>query len=162
MSRFKNYLLIANLVVMLFMGGAFVSAQTSTDPLIHGCVKTEDGRLRIIKAGTSCKKNETRLEWNKEGGVALNITPRSVTRDLAPGEESDINANCLAGEKVLGGGFGYPQGARIEIRGMVGSYGYTDADGHLVEGWRTIAKNNGATLAPAVTSRAMCASFAAN
>ncbi len=57
----------------LFLGSAFVLALAVVTPaiyahggdptLIHACVNKRSGEVKIVGANTSCKHNETALEW---------------------------------------------------------------------------------------------------
>lgn len=52
-------MVLSNLITYSFAHGGDLN-------LIHSCVD-KDGIIRIVGANASCKKNETALDWNKEG-----------------------------------------------------------------------------------------------
>ncbi len=66
----------------------------NNDFIIHGCVDKVNGNLRIVASGTSCRNNETSLDWNQQGpqgpaGPAGNSTGNGLpyacnTCELAP------------------------------------------------------------------------------
>jgi hypothetical protein len=56
-----------------FILGLYVSAHDGDTAKIHGCVQ-KDGTLRVIAATSTCKTNETPLDWNiigPQGPVGL-------------------------------------------------------------------------------------------
>jgi len=66
----KSILIMAVSAVLVALGvltgmGVAVLAQNGDDT-IHGCVGG-NGNLRVIDDADTCKKNETALNWNKEG-----------------------------------------------------------------------------------------------
>ena len=58
---------------MVIIGVLMVAAVTvgigyaAGDDQIYACVDTKKGKLRIVDAGTECKKKEESLDWSKEG-----------------------------------------------------------------------------------------------
>lgn len=85
MTRFRRQGRATKLVVALAVGGALfgiASAVQASIPdaggVIHGCYKTGAGDLRVIdSAGTTCKNNETALNWSQTG-------PRGATGPQGP------------------------------------------------------------------------------
>jgi type VI secretion system secreted protein Hcp len=67
----KSRLLGLVAVLVLAAGGAatFAWAQTSDTTTINACVANEGGNVRIVKAGTNCRRNETATSWNTTGPV---------------------------------------------------------------------------------------------
>jgi hypothetical protein len=60
-------LVAAILGVAVFVFYTRVFAQSSDVGVIHGCVKNENGLLRVLKPNESCQKSETSLDWNIKG-----------------------------------------------------------------------------------------------
>jgi hypothetical protein len=55
-------------VVLLFAGCAAVALATGgSGTQIQACVKTANGRPRIVTFGSQCKKGEDALTWNQQG-----------------------------------------------------------------------------------------------
>jgi len=49
-----------------------VLAHGGDTALIHGCVKSSNGDIRIIRANATCSSNETALDWNIQGPPGSN------------------------------------------------------------------------------------------
>jgi hypothetical protein len=62
---------IAAIAAVLAITAGVAYASIPTGGVIHGCYKTNDGKLRVIdtNAGDSCGSNETALDWNQIGPV---------------------------------------------------------------------------------------------
>src|SRR4030042_5880112 len=58
---------------------SYVVAQGGEDNLIHGCVRSFTGLLRIIGTGESCRSNETQLDWNKSGLPGTGVFVEDLT-----------------------------------------------------------------------------------
>lgn len=69
MDRVLKLLLVANLIVMLFVGATFVNAHGGDSTMIHACVLPSSGTMRIIGANEQCKTNEVPLDWSTQGGL---------------------------------------------------------------------------------------------
>lgn len=69
MERFKNRLLVANLVVMLMLVASSVAAHTGAVEagVIHACKLLSKGTIRIIEGPDACKPTEVSLDWNAIG-----------------------------------------------------------------------------------------------
>jgi len=71
-SNFISYLAVFLLASLIVSGGyAFsVYAHGGDNSLIHGCVKTSNGDIRIVTANGTCAGNESALDWpaNKSSG----------------------------------------------------------------------------------------------
>ena len=65
----RRLLLVA--VPMALAAGVALAAQPSgrrpSNAVINACVKKKDGRVRIVAASASCRRNELALAWNAQG-----------------------------------------------------------------------------------------------
>src|SRR3954449_7454748 len=60
--------LIACTGAALLAGGALaVGAIPGSNGTINGCYAEKTGNLRVVSAGTKCKKGEKALRWNEPG-----------------------------------------------------------------------------------------------
>lgn len=59
------FLIILFFLLFVFHISKLIYAQEGG--LIHACVKTNNGSLRILGASDTCKSNETPLDWNIQG-----------------------------------------------------------------------------------------------
>lgn len=78
--RRKKRLLLAG--ALLVVGGAAVGIAYAAIPsggVINGCYQKSSGALRVIDAGTTCKKGETSLDWNVEGATGAVGPTEAVT-----------------------------------------------------------------------------------
>lgn len=68
-------------VTVLALGLAGLPSRAEAD-VIHSCVKTKKGSIRIVAPGTVCKSSETALTWNSAGPTedisAFTCPPDSV------------------------------------------------------------------------------------
>ena len=111
-------LAVLAIVAMLVLGvPAVVSALGAgpTSGLIHACVNTNSGEIKIVDADDRCKNNWTPLDWNAVG-------PRGPEGPEGPqGERGLVGPEGPQGERGLVGPEG-PQGPQGE-RGPVGPEG---------------------------------------
>ena len=66
----RRRLLLVALPLALVAGVALAAQPTGRRPsnaVINACVKKKDGRVRVVAAGASCRKNELPLAWNSQG-----------------------------------------------------------------------------------------------
>ena len=65
----KSRLLGLVAVLVIVAGGAatFAWAQANDATTINACVANENGQVRIVKAGTACRRAETATSWNTTG-----------------------------------------------------------------------------------------------
>ena len=65
----RRLLLVA--VPLALVAGVALAAQPSgrrpTNAVINACVKKKDGRVRIVAASASCRRNEVALAWSAQG-----------------------------------------------------------------------------------------------
>ena len=65
----RRLLLVA--VPLALAAGVALAAQPSgrrpNNAVINACVKKKDGRVRIVAASASCRRNELALAWNAQG-----------------------------------------------------------------------------------------------
>jgi hypothetical protein len=157
------------------------------DRVIHACFKKSGGTLRVIDANvTSCRSDETALDWNQagEGGPqGLQGVPGVPGEPGPPGEpgapgppgpaqvtvRSTVvpvpatafsvggDVPCLFGEVVTGGGFRYgEEGSVFSVLEVLESRPRTSASG--LQGWRVTVKNLDLGVRDgAVTVYAICA-----
>jgi hypothetical protein len=130
-----------------------VGAQGGNSDQIHACVRSRDGRVRIVDASQSCRKNETALAWNIQGppGPPGPAGPAGVSGYeivVAP-ETLDVSqAFCPPGKVVLGGGGTVETDALLEsipIRGQQAS----------ILGWQVVTAGLGSTRQ--ARAQAICA-----
>lgn len=73
LARLRPRLSFANVTALLALvlaaGGAAFAAAGLVDGKgqIHGCVKSKNGELRVVKKGTKCGKGQTKLVWSQKG-----------------------------------------------------------------------------------------------
>jgi len=67
--RRRRLLLVA--LPLALVAGAALAAQPSgrrpSSAVINACVKKKDGRVRIVAAAASCRRNEQAVSWNAQG-----------------------------------------------------------------------------------------------
>ena len=92
MVKLKKYfpLSIAFLVgIILCQTISYIHAQEGN--LIHGCVKTNNGALRILGVNDACNSNETPLDWNIQGPAGP-VGPTGATGTGGGGSSYPPNA----------------------------------------------------------------------
>jgi uncharacterized protein YjbI with pentapeptide repeats len=67
MKKHLGYLCFFLLGILVASGVNVAFAHGGDVDLIHGCVKNNNGRLRIISATSNCNNNETPLDWSAGG-----------------------------------------------------------------------------------------------
>jgi hypothetical protein len=68
----RRRLLLVALPLVLIAGVALAAQPGGRKPsnaMINACVKKKDGRLRIVAAAASCRRNEVPLAWNAQGAA---------------------------------------------------------------------------------------------
>jgi Collagen triple helix repeat (20 copies) len=114
--RWRRRLLLSALVAVLTVcAGVTYAAVPGADGVIHSCFKTSGGNLRVVDEGGTCKKNETALDWNREG--------QKGDQGIA-GPAGPVGAQGAKGDAGASG----PQGPRGEA-GAAGPQGETGAAG---------------------------------
>jgi hypothetical protein len=105
--RRRRVLLVA--LPLALVAGVALAAQPSarrpSNAVINACVKKGSGQLRVIRTGSGCRKNESRLSWNVQGPAG----PRGATG--ATGVTGPAGAAGPAGPAGPAGAKGDP-GAR--------------------------------------------------
>jgi hypothetical protein len=66
----KKFIIAGAGAVAIFGGGALVGANAPSQE-ISACVNNSSGEIKIVDADATCKKNETLLEWNKQGPAGV-------------------------------------------------------------------------------------------
>jgi hypothetical protein len=133
-SRFTRFLpppamAVALVAVVLSATGLAFAAIPDSKGVIHSCYAKSDGALRVVN-GTKCQSGEKKLKWSQRGpqgkpgkpgaAGATHLTVRSTNLTYhygpcgmiapstyvcnAPG--GSATANCNAGERATGGGYG--------------------------------------------------------
>lgn len=125
---------LTGLIVVLLVGVALsavlVGAHGSgpADGIIHACVNSNSGEVRIVDADATCKNNWVPLDWNQQGpegpqgppgpegppgpqgpvgedGVSgYEIVSQEATVDFEPVNLAGLGVTCPEEKKVLGGG----------------------------------------------------------
>jgi hypothetical protein len=70
MRLLRRRLLLVAVPLALAAGVAFAAQPSGRRPsnaVINACVKKKDGRVRIVAASASCRRNELALAWNAQG-----------------------------------------------------------------------------------------------
>src|SRR5882672_4769026 len=67
----KRRLIVAATLVAVLVGTAatFAWARTQEASTLRACAQKEDGSLRLVADGVSCRKSETAVSWNVIGPV---------------------------------------------------------------------------------------------
>lgn len=77
-----------------------VFAHGGSSNLIHACVKTSTGSIRVVSAADTCSGNETALDWNKEGAPGLGtFVGNLVNADFV---NADLRYRSFNGRDVSG------------------------------------------------------------
>ena len=86
MRRIMSTAAVVTLLASIGLAGYGWAA--SSDDVIHGCVGTKTGVLRVVSATATCLRTETPLEWNKTGpaGDAGNDGTSATTTALSVGD----------------------------------------------------------------------------
>jgi len=77
-KRFRRIGVVGPIALLVAAGGAWATGTlgaSSSDDVIHGCVGTGQGQLRIVAGPADCRANEQALSWNVHG-VAGPTGPR--------------------------------------------------------------------------------------
>lgn len=119
----------ALLAVAVLVSGFALGSVPDADGSIHGCYRTNSGRLRVIDSdeGQRCRTHETALEWNQDGPTGPPGPPGP------PGSGGGAAAHFidlqLFGARIFGGanfttGFGPHGGLRLPSTSAVPSFDY--------------------------------------
>jgi hypothetical protein len=106
---------LASMIVSLGVS-SLVSAQGGDPTLIHSCVNSSGGTLKVVGPGEACKNQETALDWNQQGvpGPAGPPGPMGPPGPLGPvGQTGQMGAQGLRGIQGIQGPQG-PQGPHGE------------------------------------------------
>lgn len=125
-------------VVMLSVGASWVHAHGGDGALIHACVNTSSGGLKIVGPNDTCSGNEVALDWNIQG----------IQGPQGPqGEKGDKGDPGIQGPQG-------PQGLQ-GLPGLNGTNGTNGTNG--VSGWEM--KTDSVSTANAITAlTAVCSS----
>ena len=96
----RRRLLLGALPLVLVAGVALAAQPVGRKPsnaLINACVKKKDGRLRIVSAAASCRRNEVPLAWNAHGAAGRPGTTGPAGPAGAKGEPGARGATGAAG-----------------------------------------------------------------
>ena len=109
-------------VAVLAAGGIAYATIPDAGNVFHGCVKEDNGMLRLIDTSSSgpsgrCRENETAVSWNQTGppgeagangdpgppGVSglQTVTLASISNSVSPKEAAVL---CPAGKRAIAGG----------------------------------------------------------
>src|SRR5215216_5341418 len=104
--RLRRLIQLVPALVVLAAATMLATAADSRvrEQTIHGCVKKNDGRLRIVGSASACRKKERALDWNAQG-------PKGDAG--APGPAGPAGPAGVAGPKGDTGAQG-PAGAKGE------------------------------------------------
>lgn len=108
-----NFLVVNRLqklpIILSFLAGilltsavSFVYAHGGDLNLIHACVRTNNGSLRIIGANDDCNANETNLDWNIQGPPGPTGSPGPVGPPGAGNGLPLICTECLFNNLTVG------------------------------------------------------------
>lgn len=92
---------------VLTVGGAAVATAMGQE-MIHACVTTATGALRVVAEGTtSCEEGETLLDWNRQGppGQFAIFTIKGSGGAIEPGATVTHRADCGVGNYAISGGY---------------------------------------------------------
>ena len=85
--------LAAAAIAAALAGGVAATAATSDDGVLHACVKTNNGQVRIVGSAGDCAPSERAITWNRKG-------PKGDTGPAGPqGEKGDPGSTGPKGEK---------------------------------------------------------------
>jgi hypothetical protein len=102
--RFRSFTVLISFSAVAAAAVVVAHAQlSSSDNLIHACVATQTGTLRIVNAEGSCRANESPLSWGS-GLTGYEIATTDVLFGNTPPSSGAVTVNCPAGKRVLGGG----------------------------------------------------------
>ena len=128
LPRHRWHVVAAGIAVVTLAGAGIAYASIpGPDAIIHGCYKTSTGALRVVDSATAdCGKGEQAIQWNQAGpqgvpGAVGGVGPAGPTgadgglsgHEIREGFEDTIDPNaltrvealCLGGQVVVGGGF---------------------------------------------------------
>ena len=91
----KRVALLAGAVALAAAGTALAitnNAFTDANGIYHGCVGNGQGTLRVIEPGTSCRANETAIDWNQVGPKGDKGDPGPQGPAGPQGEKGDTGA----------------------------------------------------------------------
>jgi hypothetical protein len=108
---------------------------------IDGCVG-RSGSLRVVDSPSECRPSESHIWWNQEGpigppGPATTFTRRTEHGIIESANWQGVEAYCLPGEVVTGGGYSL---GSIGFNDKVNSDGPITVDGN--DGWIVSVHND--------------------
>lgn len=138
MSNIKNFLFI----IAAFFAGSVVSLTTTLalahggdTSLIHSCYKNSTGVVRIIGINDSCGRNETALDWNKEGlpgtGAYVNLSGINFFNSET-GTSADFRYRNFKGADMSNSNFYDAHFAGADLRGA--NFTNTNLNGAYFDG----------------------------
>ena len=112
MGKPKKFIIAGAGAIAIFGSGALVAANTPSQE-IYACVNNSSGEIKIVDADATCKRNETLLEWNKQGPQGETGPQGDPGRQGEPGPQGETGPKGEtgpqgeAGQDGLNGVSGY-------------------------------------------------------
>jgi hypothetical protein len=114
----RRFMLGGTLVVAVLAFTGIASGTTNTSiPTTYSACASQSGSMRMLKAGTSCKANESLMTWNKSGAQGVG------------GATGPAGATGSAGKTAATGASG---ASGVGAVGATGATGSTGSDGRDV------------------------------
>jgi hypothetical protein len=105
----RRRLLLIALPLALVAGVALAAQPNGRRPsnaVINACVKKKDGRVRVVAAAASCRRNELPLSWNAQGPAGAPGPAGATGPAGAPGPAGAAGPKGDAGERGATGAAG--------------------------------------------------------
>jgi collagen triple helix repeat protein len=109
------------------VGGAFAFGAVGGGGVINGCYAKANGNLRVLVAGTSCRKTERAISWNQQGPAGPQGPPGATGASGPAGPTGAAGPTGPAGAQGPAGPAG-PKGD-TGAKGDTGDTGATGATG---------------------------------
>ena len=127
----KRVVFLAVLAALMTAGGVAYASIPASDGTINGCYRTaagdNQGQLRIVDTGSSCRSNETAIQFSQQG-IAGPAGPTGPTGATGPtGPVGPVGPQGGKGDTGAAGATG-PQGPQGDPGGK-GDTGATGATG---------------------------------
>jgi hypothetical protein len=121
---------LAALAATVTVGITPAFAAQASAQAIHGCYNNKSGRLRVVKAGQSCKEDETAIHWSRTGPAGAAGSAGAEGPEGRRGATGSAGAQGAAGVPGVAGATG-PTGATgaAGARGATGATGVTGETG---------------------------------
>jgi hypothetical protein len=88
-------MLVALAALAVALGGVAYATIPDSNGTIHGCFNKQNGNLRVVDSGASCKSGEAPIQWSRGGtGTTALSGSQSVAGSQAP---SDVNVLDVPG-----------------------------------------------------------------